>query len=141
MSENTKMALKALSIRQPWAWAIVHALKDIENRTWPTSYRGPVLIHAAKGMTRAEYADVAEFLQEFNPPIALPPFEALDRGGLVGIADITGCVQESPSPWFFGPHGFKLENVRSLPFMPLKGALGFFAVPPEISAAVLEALQ
>jgi hypothetical protein len=40
-------AVKALSIRQPWVWAIVHAGKDIENRTWWTPYRGPVLIHAA----------------------------------------------------------------------------------------------
>ena len=33
--------MKCLSIRQPWAWAIIHAGKDIENRCWPTSYRGP----------------------------------------------------------------------------------------------------
>jgi hypothetical protein len=45
----------ALSIRQPWAWLILHAGKDIENRDWPTKYRGPFLIHASKGMTRDEY--------------------------------------------------------------------------------------
>ena len=43
--------MKALSIRQPWAWLIVNGHKDIENRSWPTRFRGPVLIHAAKGMT------------------------------------------------------------------------------------------
>src|SRR3990167_9411398 len=47
--------MKALSIRQPWAWLILHAGKDIENRGWPTSFRGRFLIHASKGMTRAEY--------------------------------------------------------------------------------------
>ena len=46
---------KAISIRQPWAWAIVHAGKDIENRDWSTRYRGPVCIHAAKGMTKDEF--------------------------------------------------------------------------------------
>jgi hypothetical protein len=47
--------MKALSIRQPWAWLIVNGYKDIENRSWATKFRGPVLIHAAKGMTGAEY--------------------------------------------------------------------------------------
>jgi hypothetical protein len=46
--------MKALSIRQPWAWLILNAGKDIENRDWLTRFRGPFLIHASKGMTRAE---------------------------------------------------------------------------------------
>lgn len=33
----------ALSIRQPWAWHILHSGKDIENRDWPTKFRGRVL--------------------------------------------------------------------------------------------------
>lgn len=40
--------MKALSVKQPWAWAIIHAGKDIEKRTWRTDYRGPLLIHAGK---------------------------------------------------------------------------------------------
>ena len=40
--------MKALSIMQPWAWLIANGHKDIENRSWPTRYRGPVLIHAGK---------------------------------------------------------------------------------------------
>ena len=38
--------MKALTIRQPWADAIVHGTKRTENRTWKTTHRGPVLIHA-----------------------------------------------------------------------------------------------
>ena len=38
--------MKVLSIRQPWAWAIVAGFKPVENRTWKTGYRGPLLIHA-----------------------------------------------------------------------------------------------
>ena len=34
--------MKALSIRQPWAWAIINAGKDIENRQWPTKFRGSI---------------------------------------------------------------------------------------------------
>jgi len=40
--------MKALSIRQPWAWLLVEGFKDIENRTWKTNYRGSFLIHASK---------------------------------------------------------------------------------------------
>ena len=46
-----------LSIRQPWAWLILNAGKDIENREWPTRFRGRVLIHASKGMTHDEWED------------------------------------------------------------------------------------
>ena len=49
------LRLPALSIRQPWAWMILNAGKDIENRSWQTDYRGRFLIHAAKGMTQDEY--------------------------------------------------------------------------------------
>ena len=47
----------ALSIRQPWAYCILDYGKDIENRTWSTSIRGRVLIHASKGMSRKEYEE------------------------------------------------------------------------------------
>ena len=40
------MKMKALSIKQPWAWLIVNGFKDIENRTWRTKIRGEFLIHA-----------------------------------------------------------------------------------------------
>lgn len=38
--------MKALSIRQPWASFIIWGLKDVENRSWPTEYGGPFLVHA-----------------------------------------------------------------------------------------------
>ncbi|HDU8694716.1 TPA: ASCH domain-containing protein, partial [Morganella morganii subsp. morganii] len=42
--------MKAISIRQPWAWLIVNGHKDIENRSWRTKYRGQVLVHASQGV-------------------------------------------------------------------------------------------
>ena len=41
--------MKALTVRQPWAWAIIHAGKDIENRTRNIAgdYRGPLAIHSS----------------------------------------------------------------------------------------------
>lgn len=122
--------MKALSIRQPWAWLILHAGKDIENRTWSTRLRGRVLIHAAQGMTRKEYDEVVEAIwvtTRCNG--ALPPeYEQLQRGGIIGSVEIVDCVPASDSPWFFGPYGFKLANPQPLPFVPMKGKLGFFEV-------------
>jgi len=127
--------MKALSIRQPWAWLILNAGKDIENRDWCTWFRGCVLIHASKGMTRAEYEEAlhtAHMVSRSRPFISglkLPEFSDLHRGGIVGWAEITDCVVKSDSPWFFGRYGFVLRNPRQLTFMPYKGALGLFDVP------------
>lgn len=118
--------MKALTIRQPWAWCIL-AGKPVENRKWYTPYRGPILLHAAKGMTRDEYEECAEFAARLG--LDLPPAAKLPRGGIIGQASIVACVDRHDSPWFFGPYGFVLDDVRPLPFTPLKGALGLFDVP------------
>lgn len=133
--------MKALSIRQPWAWLVAHGHKDIENRTWQTKFRGRVLIHASKGMTRAEYAEANEFVfsSEGIPPklfLELPDFNELQRGGIVGIATIIDCVPPArgKSPWHIdGAFGFQITAARALPFLECKGALGFFNVPHEVA--------
>lgn len=125
----------ALSIRQPWAWLICHAGKDIENRTWRTLFRGRFLIHASAGMTRAEYeAAEAFYVCTFRNGPPLPGKSAMLRGGIVGEAELVDCVDTHThthleADWFFGPYGFVLRNVQPLPFLPCKGALGFFTSP------------
>ncbi len=114
----------AISIRQPWAWAILHAGKDIENRDWVTRFRGPVAIHAAKGMTLREFFDAMSFM-ETVAPVDLPSTD-LPRGGIVGVAEIVDCVNRSSSPWFVGRWGFVLRNARPVPFVPCRGKLGLF---------------
>lgn len=115
----------ALSIRQPWTWAILHAGKDVENRDWPTKVRGPICLHASAGMTHDEYEDFClTTLGAVMPKV--PPFNALVRGGIVGVAAIVDCVTTARSPWFFGRYGFVLADCRSVPFIAVKGKLGFF---------------
>jgi hypothetical protein len=116
---------KALSIRQPWAWAILNAGKDIENRSWHTSFRGPVALHASKGMTRAEWNDF-EGLFGLEPDFVMPDAGGLQFGGIVGVARIISCVRSSSSRWFFGPWGFVLADIKPVEFIPCRGALGFF---------------
>lgn len=119
--------MKTLSIRQPWAWLIVNGYKDIENRSWATKFRGRMLVHASKSMTRQDYAD-AQFVAA-SQGIAIPKPEELERGGIVGAVDVIDCVPSSASPWFFGDWGFSLAKAEKLPFQPLKGRLGFFEGP------------
>lgn len=125
--------IPALSIRQPWAWAIIYAGKDIENRNWPTRFRGRFLIHAAKGCTREEYLDACAFMAGLCGGVKVPPLEALPKGGIVGMATLGACVDESDSEWFVGEWGFELNDVQELPFTPCRGMLGFFK--PEFQQA------
>ncbi len=133
----------ALSLRQPWAWMVVHGGKGIENRRWNTNRRGEFLIHAAKGMTRDEYDDAVYFAREVNPKLVVPAFAALERGGIVGrarIVDVLPPCSAEPSlfqkpcthPWHMpAQFGFVLEGVEALPFRALRGELGFFRVSAE----------
>jgi hypothetical protein len=118
--------MKALSVRQPWAWLIVHGHKPIENRTWRTNVRGQILVHASQGMTRQEYVDCYYFA--IAQGVRIPALPELERGGVIGSVEITDCVAHSASPWFFGPYGLTLSNPQTLPFVPVRGALGFFDV-------------
>ena len=137
--------MKALSIRQPWAWLIIRPdiigdearaqaaktglLKGIENRDWRTSLRERIYIHASKGLTRAEYDQAVEYVRTVvHASIEIPPMAELERGGIIGEADLTDCVWESCSWWFNGEFGFVLENSKPLPFQPCRGMLKFFEV-------------
>lgn len=133
--------MKALSIRQPWAWFVAQGLKPLENRNWETQFRGEFLIHASGGMTKAECEDCFDLVRQI--PEALKAgrdaglsYDVLKKhhmGGFVGIAEVVGCVSESDSPWFFGKYGFEIANARPLAkIIPFKGQLGFFNVPEEI---------
>lgn len=120
---------RALAVRQPWASAIIHLGKDIENRDWPTRYRGPVCIHASKGLKDDDLSDFHATVQARNVSLVGKPelyFPEEPQGGIIGVAEIVDCVERSDSPWFFGRFGFVLRNAHPVPFIPVKGALGFF---------------
>ncbi len=136
--------MKALSVRAPWWWAILHCGKTIENRDWPTRFRGTVYLHAGKWFKADEiqedFDDVRWMLKQATPEL-IPPHLTLrmlkDAGDcMVGKVDIVDCVRQSSSPWFVGEYGFVLANPvvfeRPIPF---KGALGFFDVPDGIELA------
>ena len=132
---------KALSIRQPWAWAILNAGKDIENRPRRFHYRGPICLHASqhKDRNEAQWDACMAILDGMHGAFTMRELAAQQgrwssastsneavRGGIIGTAEIVDCVEQSDSPWFFGPFGLVLENIKPVEFVPVKGALGLF---------------
>jgi hypothetical protein len=112
---------KALSIRQPWAWAIVEGFKDVENRSWSTRYRGQLFIHAGRREDHLAWLDLDRRGIEFP--------DEVEHGGVIGVVDLVDCVEQHKSSWATeGSYHWLLTNPRSVPFVPMQGRLGIFNV-------------
>lgn len=136
----------AISIRQPWAWAVVKGFKTIENRHAQTvKYLRPLIgdraIHASKGMLKLEYETAARFMADRG--VICPAPHELIRGGIIGSVRIVGCVSETDDPWFIPGRynrGLVLTNAQECDLIPSVGQLGFFnwheaenAILPELA--------
>ncbi len=122
--------MKTLSIQQPWAWAILHAGKDVENRRWRTTYRGPLLIHAGKSFDLDGFGE----LVHLRPDSHIPPSSHFPRSGIVGRVELVDIVHVDtlPSnPWAFGPWCWLLKHPQPLPLKLCKGQLVLFEIDYE----------
>ena len=129
--------MRAISIQQPWAWCVVKDYKPVENRTWQTSYRGPLLIHAGKHFDRFGYDEI---VRRF-PEVPLPTPGQFDCGGIVGSVELIACVRFDSSPWFSGqPFGWRFKCAQTIPFVPYIGRQGLFDVPDRLIADFHKAL-
>jgi hypothetical protein len=127
MTALSTLPERALSIRQPWAWAILNAGKDIENRPRRFHYRGPICIPASLNNNAGHHlVSSLDIKRATDSPLEVPCRSDLPHGGIIGTAEIVDCIEASDSPWFFGPYGLVLRNVQPVPFIPVKGALGLF---------------
>lgn len=134
---------KALSIRQPYAFAVVMGFKPVENRERENpndpflKFRGPVLIHASLKEEREDVDDVLRLIAEQSGGVysyaAVAGLYHKHRalGAIVGAATITDCITKHPSRWFNGPYAFVFENPKFCRPVECKGALGFFTVPAD----------
>jgi hypothetical protein len=134
--------LLGLSVRQPMAWAIVHAAppKDIENRSHDGTFRrhrGPIAIHASLLTPPDEFELYEESIRRITgKPV---PREAMAYGCIIGIADLVDIVTNSDSPWFFGPFGLVLANPRPLTTpIKVRGQLGLWPVPVDVRMQIRE---
>ena len=126
--------MKALTVKQPWPYAVFHLGKDIENRDWDTRLRGTIAIHSSKKVNRSDYLMSAAAIAHIVGDISKVPMQAdLPHGYIVGLVDIVDCVDHSDSPWFFGDYGFVIRNAVALPEpIACSGALGFWDVPDRV---------
>ena len=147
----------AISIRQPWAGAVVWLGKDVENRSrWLFKHRGPVLIHASSAkfyqedvddmLTRARQDGIAEdILRDFSTDqyadVVYP------AGAIVGVAQLADVIaggkvdDDHPaagSPWAndSSPYWLHLADAEPCVPLPFKGQVGLFQVPYDVAATI-----
>jgi hypothetical protein len=141
--------MKALTLTQPWATLVAIGAKKIETRSWSTSYRGPLAIHAAKGLGpiggQKGLIDLClqePFLSVLKAAGVIEGGIRKDRlplGAIVAVCELTE-IYRVPTPhlaltdqerafgdYSFGRYAWLLTNVRALPEpIPVKGALGLW---------------
>jgi hypothetical protein len=150
--------MKALSLSQPWCWAVLHANKHIENRSWqpPIEMIGQqIVLHAAKSWDdERQYVYREHGHLGLLTPIGMllamglePPSrrDLYQVSALVGIATIDRVVTKSDTlpedqkRWFFGEYGWVLTNVLSLPRpIACTGKQGLWTVPAPLTAEIAE---
>lgn len=132
-SEAPPADLPALTIRQPWLAAILAGDKRVENRSWPTKYRGFIALHAARALSREGRDDPL-----VQAVLARPGAPALTTGALVATARITDCHRDIGCcrPWGQpGLYHWTLADVRPLPEpIPATGRLGLWHPDPALRA-------
>jgi len=147
------MSALALTIHQPWAWAIVCGHKQVENRTWipPRAFVGEWLfIHAGKTL---DLPAVAKVRAEVGIGTLLNPERDLATGAIVGCVRYQGTATEDPtlrvpgievddahkhiaSPWYQGPFGWVLSDaVKFQTPVPARGMQKLWRPPGEVVEA------
>lgn len=136
--------IKVLSIRQPWTWLICSRIKDVENRTWKTNYRGRLYIHAGKSFDWnaiqfcrdiGEHHTAIMIYEYFCPCFGKITGHLDEFGAIIGYVDLVDCVQNSRSIWAEpGLFHWKVDNANFIDPVPLKGRLSIF----EVDRGILE---
>lgn len=142
--------MRALSLWQPWASAVALGAKRVETRSWSTSYRGPIAIHAAKRWTKSERATWAAWRLTwpdfFRAELVTPPL-----GVVVVVAELVDCVpteslkasgglgemEEAMGDYASGRYGWVLVRRRPIRPLPMRGMQGLWTLTADQEAAVL----
>ena len=127
--------VRAITVRQPWAGLIVIGTKDVENRTWATNYRGPLLIHAGRKMGVKEREALGRFEGRYPEYAGDPLLNA--RGCILGYVELVDCSVQRRRPfnrWHEeGMIGWYLKNPVMFGWgIKYRGQLGLFDVPIDI---------
>lgn len=111
-----------LTVKQPWATALIAHGKDVENRSWPTYYRGWVLVHAGKSIDTV-----------VPPRYNLPDPMTLPLGSVIGAIYLRDSRRNVPSVWaepgcWHWRHDLAFALTLPAP-IPWRGMQGLLAAP------------
>jgi hypothetical protein len=128
--------MKTISVKQPWAWLILHG-KDFENRDDSrTSFSGNTLIHASQKPAPGLELIIMDVKRTHKIEV---PLEQLQYGGIIGIAEFQPWTRATKSPWRIGTSGgHPITATQILPYYQCKGRLGFWDFPDEIFMKLLD---
>ena len=107
-----------LSIRQPYAWAVIKGAKDVENRTWRRNYLGRLYIHVS---LKEDSEAIDEVVERVANHLVVSDADALAdyrqhvenaRGAIVGSVTMFGCAESYHSDGFEGRYGFLFRDTE-----------------------------
>lgn len=129
--------MRALTIRQPWAWLIVQGYKTVENRTWATAHRGPLAIHAAQRVDETAIRVLARQYAEVGEPLSAEELADLHTtGAILGVVDLVDCTRNPQGAdrqwWQPGCWAWVLRNPVEVEPLACTGRLGLWTVDLEI---------
>jgi hypothetical protein len=135
--------MKAITISQPYASLIASGQKWIENRSWPTTYTGPLAIHAGKGLHYLDREEIKEFptgsiiaTARLSGCVVREQLQRMSFGDTTKNQIIPGCKvswkQAFDHEHTEGPWCWILEDIRAIEPIEIKGAQQLWAVPREI---------
>ncbi len=141
--------MKALSLKQPFAWLIANGYLLVDDRSWGTSYRGAILIHASKGL----YEEYYQYIKT-HTDVPIPDKHQLEYGGVVGMAKLVFCGKPNELPAAMNRadrahfsnvpatyYGFLFADATPLPLMACAGKLGIFEIDVDKLLAAPPAAQ
>jgi hypothetical protein len=137
MMYRIEPGLKAITLHRPWAYAVAHLGKSVENRTWPCSLSvgSLIAIHAGRKFDK----DAVDWIKQ-NTDLECPPEEAQPTG-IVALARFMGNVSALDSPWFVGPIAWKLTDVLPIDPIPCPGQQRLWDVPLELLSLVQSRIE
>ena len=132
-----KKAMKVITIKEPWASAIFQSGKNVENRTWRTHYRGPLIIHAGKG----KFLDFDPYQWARKRGLCLSEKNE-KKGNLIGIVDLVDCVKSYKSPWSIDGHWHWILNKARTIRHPISvpGQVGLWNAPASELALLTDSI-
>lgn len=87
--------MKAITIWQPWASLLACGGKRFETRSWATSYRGPIAIHAAKKSVFEVLNLIPISISSVMKMALRSEWEDLPTGAVIATANLIGCHEIS----------------------------------------------